>query len=647
MSSAATDILYSVLSFLAFVLVLIPLPWHIKARNAGTCLFIGWIGLACLVLGVDSIIWRTPKGTSDSIYTWCDISTKFLIGAMAAMPTLSLCINLRLYFISTDRVGILETRRILVTELVLGLGFPILEMILHFVIQGRRFDIYGGVGCLPFVPNILLTYILLLAPQLLAAIASTILLVLTIIASREIYKKINLLHPGINDHEGSPLTFIWFLTLGGLTALGSICYDGYWIYATLSTGPMKVWVPWNEMHNTSQVDIISQSHWKDQFKLGVMLQIDRWIYVALGLLFFGFFGFTAEARRRYRGLAGLKPPDVERDELNEHELTRIMKSRGLRPKGAPLIISKPTEAFSSSQSTFLPAIDGRGSFFHADPDVTFDSVKEKITGQSAPPSAVGPFSPNDDVHSVASTSYPTIIYSMPHHPETTFGSSTTASDTTTSSTPYASPNLSRSIVSLPSPSQPPNVPLPPVPGSPNVEMSSHYSNSAYGANTHSIYSTSNYSISASSLPLVSSKASTVTAAVGHGTPYARSPLTAPLQRARSLSAASTRTYTSTSATTTYTAASVSADSSQAGRLQQSSQQPYSGRHHRSRSTVRRQHSTARTTTTTSSAHSHSQSEHGQSDPSGPSFLDMRNSQKESALFLDRATGNGMGVGMAM
>jgi hypothetical protein len=131
------------------------------------------------------------------------------------------------------------------------------------------------------------------------------------------------LHPGINDHEGSPLTFLWFLTLGGLTALASICYDGYWIYATLSSGPMKIWMPWNEMHNTSQVDIIAEDEWKSQWKLNLMLQLDRWVYVALGLLFFAFFGFTAEARRRYRRFIGLKPPVEDREELTDHELGRM------------------------------------------------------------------------------------------------------------------------------------------------------------------------------------------------------------------------------------------------------------------------------------------------------------------------------------
>jgi hypothetical protein len=283
-----------------------------------------------------------------------------------------------------------------------------------------------------------------------------------------------------------------------------------------------------------------------------------------------------------------------------------MKSRGLRPGNAPRLISKPAEAFSSSQTTFLPAIDGRGSFFHADPDETFDSVKEKIT-KSTP--TLGAFSNSHDVYSVASTSSPTIIYSSSHRRAFSSSASTTAS-----STPYTSPNLSRSLA-LPSPSQPPNLPLPPVPTTSIESSSSHDSNSLYGNKTHSVYSTSNYSLSASSLPLISSKPSTA---------HTRNPT-----RSRSMSATSTvRTH-----------GLASADPS-AGRIRQNQQPQHAP--HRSTSTLRRQHSIARSVPTSE------QPQPGLGPP-GPSFLDMRNSQKDSGLFSDRVNMSNVnvnGVGMA-
>ncbi|KAK7454502.1 a-factor receptor [Stygiomarasmius scandens] len=536
MSSAVIDILFSVLSFLAFGLLLIPLPWHLKARNAGTCLFISWIGLACLVLAVDSILWRTQRDLTGPIFTWCDISTKLIIGAMAAVPAVSLCINLRLYFISTDRITILEKKSLLITELALGLGFPIVEMALHFVVQGRRFELYGGMGCRPFISNVLLSYILLFAPQILLGIGSCILLVLTTIASRDIYKKINLLHPGIDDHEGSSLTFLWFLTLGGLSALCSIAFDGYWIYATLASSGMKVWVPWNEMHNTSRVDTITQSTWRSNSMASIMLQIDRWIYVGLGLLFFAFFGFTAEARRRYKRFLGCGGKAVEeQDELTDQELTMIMKSRNLKPLNGPEIIDKPGEAFGLSRSATLPPLEERPGSFHA--NEIFNNVKERITKQSklaAPPSLMS----NDTTASV--------IYSTMPQPENPYSSNASTS------TPYLWPSSSRSST-FPSPSSPPNLPLPPIPDN-SIESSSPYRDSQ---TNHSVYSTSTLSTSASSLPLISKTTSTATT-VSHGPPpdvlpparfvHTQSPLVMPVQRSRSFSASPARTYGGSSST---------------------------------------------------------------------------------------------------
>ncbi|THV02817.1 STE3-domain-containing protein [Dendrothele bispora CBS 962.96] len=504
MSSAVTDILFSALSFLTCGLLFITLLWHIKARNAGTCLFILWIGLACLVLAVDSIIWRTRRGSVETgpIFTWCDISTKFLVGVMAAIPAVSLCINLRLYFISTDKIDLLERKSMIITEYTLGLGFPIIEMILHYVVQGHRFDIYGAIGCRPFISNVLLAYILLFAPQLLLAVGSCVLLILTIIASREIYKKINLLHPGIHDDEGSPLMFLWFSTLGGLSAISSIAYDSYLMYVTLRTGDMKIWVPWNEMHNTSYVDVIPQSSWKSDPMLDIMVQVDRWIYVGLGLLFFAFFGFTREARRVYGRFfrCGAKQIEEE-DELTDEELKRIMKSRNLIPLNGPQIISKPDEAFRPPRRTSLPPLDGRpGSFLHASPDETFNSVKEKVTKQSN--LSGPPLMPNDTSPGFSSSN---VIYSSDMSRFDKLYSSAVSSPT--SPAPFAS-GYARSLM-FPSPTSPPNLPLPPVPHHTlenYLGLPDRYSSSP--SVDHSLDTMSTYSMSASSLPLISKVPST-------------------------------------------------------------------------------------------------------------------------------------------
>lgn len=110
--------IYPVFAFLGFIVGLIPLRWHLQAWNAGTCVYMLWASLACLVEFVDSIVWHHT--TANVAPVWCDIceylitelsmhtiltsrplATKFLIGAGIGIPAASLCINRRLYKITS------------------------------------------------------------------------------------------------------------------------------------------------------------------------------------------------------------------------------------------------------------------------------------------------------------------------------------------------------------------------------------------------------------------------------------------------------------------------------------------------------------------------------------------------------------------
>jgi len=62
---------FSILSFIGFILVLIPLPWHLQAWNSGTCLFMFWTALGSLNMFINSIIWH--NNAIDWAPVWCDI----------------------------------------------------------------------------------------------------------------------------------------------------------------------------------------------------------------------------------------------------------------------------------------------------------------------------------------------------------------------------------------------------------------------------------------------------------------------------------------------------------------------------------------------------------------------------------------------
>ena len=71
-SSDPTYPLFPIFAFLACVVVLIPLPWHLQAWNSGTCCFMIWVFALCFVEFVNALVW---SGNVDNVApVWCDIS---------------------------------------------------------------------------------------------------------------------------------------------------------------------------------------------------------------------------------------------------------------------------------------------------------------------------------------------------------------------------------------------------------------------------------------------------------------------------------------------------------------------------------------------------------------------------------------------
>ena len=110
--------LFPIASFLGFVLVLIPLPWHLQAWNSGTCFFVLWTALACLNQFINSVMWANDALNRAPV--WCDIcklsfssaflqssdrfewcaATRIMLGAAVGIPASSLCIMRRLHSIA-------------------------------------------------------------------------------------------------------------------------------------------------------------------------------------------------------------------------------------------------------------------------------------------------------------------------------------------------------------------------------------------------------------------------------------------------------------------------------------------------------------------------------------------------------------------
>jgi len=63
---------YPFWSFIGLIAVLLPLPWHWRARNVATLALMFWIALANLIVFVNSLVWA--DNFADHAPVWCDIS---------------------------------------------------------------------------------------------------------------------------------------------------------------------------------------------------------------------------------------------------------------------------------------------------------------------------------------------------------------------------------------------------------------------------------------------------------------------------------------------------------------------------------------------------------------------------------------------
>ncbi|KAF7291077.1 Pheromone receptor [Mycena kentingensis (nom. inval.)] len=294
----ATYPLFPIASFLGFILVLIPLPWHLHAWNSGTCFYIMWSALACLNQFVNTVVWANDMLNRAPI--WCDISIRLLFGTSVGIPAASLCINRRLYQIArVQAVSITaqEKRRAILVDALICVVFPLVFIAMQYVVQGHRFNIYEQAGCAPAFVNTVPTYILnFMWPPLIGCVSACY----GVLSLRQFLRR----RASFAQFAGaSGLTTSRYLRLMALsgtdifltTPLGALA-----IYLNLATAPVQPYGTWEDVHyGFSRVVQIPAFVWQQNVPLARAVAFTQWVAPATALVFFLFFGFASEARKNY------------------------------------------------------------------------------------------------------------------------------------------------------------------------------------------------------------------------------------------------------------------------------------------------------------------------------------------------------------
>ncbi|CAL1697584.1 unnamed protein product [Somion occarium] len=292
--------LFPIFAFCGFIVALIPLPWHFQAWNAGTCIYMLWASLASLIQFVDSIIWHDSLQNVAPI--WCDISTKFIIGAGVGIPAASLCINRRLYNIASVRAVTVtrqERRRAIYIDIAISVGLPIVVMALHYIVQGHRFNILEEVGCLPEIFNTPPAYPLVFMWPVLLGCISFVYASLTLRAFWR--RRIQFQELLSSTTSLSVNRYFRLMLLSCLEMALTIPISSYSIYVNTAGLTLSPWISWADTHfNFSHVEMIPAVIWRSSHSYLISVEMSRWLYPCCAFIFFALFGFADEARRNYK-----------------------------------------------------------------------------------------------------------------------------------------------------------------------------------------------------------------------------------------------------------------------------------------------------------------------------------------------------------
>jgi len=285
---------------LSIFLVLLPSPSHIKAKNTGTLLYIGWTVIGNTIFLVNSIIWNGNFQT-DPVPVWCDITTKLIIGMSVGLTAASLCINRRLYDIASIKSVTVDPdarRRRIITDLLLGLFLPVIVMALSYVVQSNRYNILEDFGCWPTTYPTLLAVPLVLMWPIMISVASFIYAGLSI---RAFLRARRQLSQALNNSSGINMSqYFRLLGLSSGEMLFSLPLSIYILYLNLQTQQIP-WISWQDTHyKFSMVQKVPLMLIKmDMTQYNVMM-LNQWALPAGGYLFFLWFGLAKEALTEYR-----------------------------------------------------------------------------------------------------------------------------------------------------------------------------------------------------------------------------------------------------------------------------------------------------------------------------------------------------------
>ncbi|SJX66147.1 related to pheromone receptor a2 [Sporisorium reilianum f. sp. reilianum] len=152
-------------ALVAFFLVLLPLAWHIRSRNAGTISLSIWLLLGNLDTFINAMVWWSS--TANLAPGYCELT----------VPASNLVIARKLENIASTRqvrTSAADQKRSLLIDLLICVGVPFIYGGLMIINQSNRYAIIEEAGCWPMLVSSWVWVLLVAAPVVIVCLCSTI-----------------------------------------------------------------------------------------------------------------------------------------------------------------------------------------------------------------------------------------------------------------------------------------------------------------------------------------------------------------------------------------------------------------------------------------------------------------------------------------
>ncbi|KAI0946020.1 hypothetical protein AcV7_010110 [Taiwanofungus camphoratus] len=256
-----------IVSFVCAVLLMGLVPAHWTSRTVALPSLMVWLFTCNIIQGVNTVIWA--RSTAVQIPAWCDIATKILLGARVALPASCLCLC-RHFLNRSPWPDAKAMRRALQFDCMLCIILPVIYMILHVIVQDRRFDLAPDFGCQASIYMSVLAIILLWLPPFVLCIITFVYSCLGILC----HVNLGLAFPGMSLRNSAGLTTSTFLRslLTSLIIVSLItCSLAYSLHARIvSSQGLQRWTSWSAVHaRLSTVDVVTQDARSDRMRIAL------------------------------------------------------------------------------------------------------------------------------------------------------------------------------------------------------------------------------------------------------------------------------------------------------------------------------------------------------------------------------------------